>query len=132
MEADEQLIHYGHEAVLLVDDEQIVLEVAGGMLTSLGYTVIAATNGKDAIEAYEKEQDTIDMVILDMIMPGLSGRETCNRLKAINSAVKILLSSGYSIDGQATEILKIGCNGFIQKPFNMKGLSRKIREILTA
>jgi len=130
--ADELPIHYGYETVLLVDDEQIVLEVAGGMLTSLGYTVIAATNGKDAIEAYEKEQDTIDMVILDMIMPGLSGRETCNRLKAINSAVKILLSSGYSIDGQATEILKIGCNGFIQKPFNMKGLSRKIREILTA
>ncbi|MBW2002649.1 MAG: response regulator [Deltaproteobacteria bacterium] len=130
LEADEQLIHYGHEAVLLVDDEKIVLEVAGGMLTSLGYTVIAATNGKDAIEAYEKERDTIDMVILDMIMPGLSGRETCNRLKAIDPAVKILLSSGYSIDGQATEILKRGCNGFIQKPFDMRRLSRKIREIL--
>jgi len=130
--ANELPIHYGYETVLLVDDEQVVLEVAGGMLTSLGYTVIAAINGKDAIEAYEKERDTIDMVILDMIMPGLSGRETCNRLKAIDPSVKILLSSGYNVDGQATEILKIGCNGFIQKPFDMRRLSRKIREILNA
>jgi CheY-like chemotaxis protein len=70
------------------------------------------------------------MVILDMIMPDMSGGDTFDRLKEINPETKILLSSGYSINGQATEILERGCDGFIQKPFNMKQLSRKIREIL--
>jgi DNA-binding NtrC family response regulator len=65
-----------------------------------------------------------------MIMPGVSGGETFDRIKAINPEVKVLLSSGYSINGQATEILKRGCNGFIQKPFRMTELSHKIREAL--
>ncbi|MCK4790202.1 MAG: response regulator, partial [Desulfobacteraceae bacterium] len=69
-------------------------------------------------------------VILDMIMPDMGGGETYGRLKAINPDIKVLLSSGYSIDGQAKEILERGCHGFIQKPFNLKQLSRKIREIL--
>ena len=72
------------------------------------------------------------MVILDMIMPGMSGGDTYDSLKEINPDVKTLLSSGYSISGQATEILERGCNGFIQKPFNMRDLSIKIREILDA
>jgi len=70
------------------------------------------------------------MVILDMIMPVMSGGEVYNRMKEISPDMKVLLSSGYSIDGEATDILKRGCDGFIQKPFNMKELSRKIREIL--
>lgn len=70
------------------------------------------------------------MVILDMIMPHMGGGETYDRVKEINRNVKVLLSSGYSIDGEATEILNRGCNGFIQKPFNIKELSLKIREIL--
>ncbi len=70
------------------------------------------------------------MVILDMIMPGMGGGETYDRLKEINPDIKALLSSGYSINGQATEILERGCDGFIQKPFTMKDLSRKLREIL--
>ena len=72
----------------------------------------------------------IDLVILDMIMPDMSGGETYDRMKDINPKVKVLLSSGYSINGQATEILNRGCNGFIQKPFKMKELSQKLREIL--
>ncbi|MBW2169089.1 MAG: response regulator [Deltaproteobacteria bacterium] len=70
------------------------------------------------------------MVILDMIMPDMGGGETYDRLKEINPDIKVLLSSGYSINGQANEILERGCDGFIQKPFNMKDLSRKLREIL--
>jgi DNA-binding NarL/FixJ family response regulator len=65
-----------------------------------------------------------------MIMPGVSGGETYDRIKAIDPEAKVLLSSGYSVDGQATEILKRGCNGFIQKPFRMKDLSHKIQEVL--
>ena len=71
-----------------------------------------------------------DLVILDMIMPGMSGGETYDRLKEISPDIRVLLSSGYSIDGQAAEILKRGCSGFIQKPFNIEQLSQKIREIL--
>jgi CheY-like chemotaxis protein len=70
------------------------------------------------------------MVILDMIMPGVGGGKAYDRMKEINPNIKVLLSSGYSIDGQATEILERGCDGFIQKPFNMKELSRSIKEIL--
>ena len=71
-----------------------------------------------------------DMVLLDMIMPEIDGGEAYDRMKKINPDIKVLLSSGYSIDGQATEILKRGCNGFIQKPFSIKKLSRELRKIL--
>ena len=70
------------------------------------------------------------MVILDMIMPGMSGGETYDRLKEINPDIKVLLSSGYSINGQAKKILDRGCNAFIQKPFNLKELAKKVREVL--
>ena len=96
----------------------------------MGYQVMIAWSGKEAIEIYKQNKDKIDMVILDMIMPEMSGGKTYDLLKEINPNIKVLLSSGYSIDGQATEILERGCNGFIQKPFNMKELSGKIREIL--
>ena len=72
----------------------------------------------------------IDIVILDMIMPDMNGGDTYDRMKDINPRVKVLLSSGYSINGQATEIMDRGCNGFIQKPFKIKELSQTLREIL--
>jgi len=120
----------GTGTVLLVDDEDMILDVGEGILKTLGYKALIARGGKEAIELYKKERDKIDMVLLDMVMPDMGGGETYDRLKRINPKVKVLLSSGYSIDGQATEILKRGCDGFIQKPFNMKELSRSIREIL--
>ena len=76
------------------------------------------------------ERDLPDLVILDMIMPEMSGGETYDRLKEISPGIMVLLSSGYSIDGQATEILERGCNGFIQKPFDIEQLSQKIREVM--
>ncbi|MBU0768311.1 MAG: response regulator, partial [Proteobacteria bacterium] len=92
--------------------------------------VSTARSGKEALEIYKRKSDKIDMVILDMIMPEMSGGETYDRLKDMDSEIKVLLASGHSIKGQATEILKRGCKGFIQKPFNMEALSMKIREIL--
>ncbi|MBW2596531.1 MAG: response regulator, partial [Deltaproteobacteria bacterium] len=77
-----------------------------------------------------KKQEKIDIVLLDMITPNMSGSEVYDRLKKINPNVKVLLSSGYSIDGEATDILEQGCNGFIQKPFSINELSGKIRKIL--
>jgi len=120
----------GKETVLLVDDEDMIIDVGEQMLETLGYNILIARSGKEAIELYKESKDKIDMVLLDMVMPGVGGGETYDRMKEINPKVKVLLSSGYSIDGQATEILERGCSGFIQKPFNMGQLSQGIREIL--
>ena len=120
----------GTGMVLLVDDEEVILEVGKELLEAMGYRVLIAKDGKEAIEVYEKDRDEIDIVLLDMVMPNMSGGEAYDRMKEINPDVKALLSSGYSIDGEATEILKRGCNGFIQKPFEINELSGRIREIL--
>ena len=120
----------GTETLLLVDDEDMILDVGKVMLKEMGYNLLLAGGGKEALEIYRSHKDHINLVILDMIMPDLGGRDVYDRLKEINPDIKVLLSTGYSINGQATEILKRGCDGFIQKPFNMKELSEKIREIL--
>ena len=120
----------GSETVLLVDDEPMVLEVGINMLKKLGYTVLEAKGGREAVKVYEANKYKVDLVILDMIMPDRGGGETCDQMKEIDPTATVLLSSGYSIDGQATEILERGCNGFIQKPFTIKELSGRIREIL--
>lgn len=120
----------GTENVLLVDDEDIIVDIGKKNLEKLGYKVTTARNGKEAVELYKKNHGNIDIVVLDMIMPEMGGGETYDKLKGIDPDVKVILSSGYSIEGQASEILKRGCDGFIQKPFRMKQLSRKIKEVL--
>jgi two-component system, cell cycle sensor histidine kinase and response regulator CckA len=120
----------GTETILLVDDEQMVLEVSREMLESLGYRVYAAGSGQEAIAVYMEKQKEIDLVLLDMIMPGISGGETFDRLRGISPEVRVLLSSGYSINGEAKHILGRGCKGFIQKPFHLEKLSQKVREML--
>jgi CheY-like chemotaxis protein len=123
-------IQYGRGTVVLVDDEKMVVEVGQAMLENLGYRVLTAGSGQEALDLYEKQKEEIDLVILDIIMPDMGGGETFDRLKAINGNVNVLLSSGYSINGQATEIMDRGCTGFIQKPFSIKALSIKVREAL--
>ena len=120
----------GTETILLVDDEQMILAVGKSMLEKIGYRVLTAADGRQAIERFEADPAGIDMVVLDMIMPEMGGGDTYDRLKQIDPDVKVLLASGYSLDGQAAEILERGCNGFVQKPFSLKALSRKIRDIL--
>ena len=120
----------GSETLLLVDDEQMILRVGAKMLGRIGYTVLTAQTGKVALEIYRRKMDTIALVILDMVMPVMSGQELFEQLKRINPDVRTLLCSGYSIDGQAAEILGRGCNGFIQKPFSLDAISQKIRDIL--
>ena len=121
----------GSETILLVDDEPFILKVNQPMLEQLGYKVFTASGGREAIEIYDAEHRRIDMVILDMIMPDLGGGAVFDHLKSVRPDVKVLLSTGYSITGQAEEILSRGCSGFIQKPFNINQLSAKIREVLT-
>jgi len=120
----------GRETVLLVDDEDMVLEIGRALLETMGYHVVTAKDGDEAIALYENQGAGIDLVLLDMVMPGLGGGEVFDRLKTMNPDLKCLLLSGYSIDGEASEILQRGCDGFIQKPFKLRDLSRSIREIL--
>jgi PAS domain S-box-containing protein len=128
--AKPQKLLKGTETIMLVDDEHMVIDIGKEILEKLGYEVITAASGTEALTVFKNNKKKIDLVILDMIMPDMGGRETFENLKACQPQVKVLLSSGYSIDGQATEILNSGCKGFIQKPFSLKQLSRKMREIL--
>jgi len=120
----------GKESVLLIDDEEMVLDIGEQILEKLGYEVLLAMSGIEALELYEKNQDKIDIILLDMVMPGMGGGKTYDKMREINSHIKFLLTSGYSIDGEAKKILERGCDGFIQKPFSIEELSNKIREIL--
>lgn len=120
----------GKETILLVDDELHVLKVAEEMIKSLGYTVMKATGGKEAIEIYLEKKDRIDLVILDMIMPQMGGREVFLALKKINPVIKTILSSGYTLNGQAREIMDMGVSSFIQKPYAVEDMAVKIREVL--
>ena len=120
----------GKETILFVDDEKGIVEVGKLILQRLGYQVITAQGGREAIEIFKQRKNEIDLVILDMIMPGMSGSDTFNVLKELCPDAKIILSSGYSINGQAKSILERGCRGFIQKPFSMKELSTRLRQVL--
>ena len=120
----------GKETILLVDDEEVVLNVSRMILEALGYKVLLARSGPEAIEVYKAKKEEIDLAILDMIMPGMGGENTIDILKTINPELKVILSSGYSLNGQATRIMERGCQGFIQKPFGARELSQKVREVL--
>ncbi len=123
-------IQMGSGTILLVDDEEYILDVGKKILTTLGYKALVADSGERAIELYKINREEIDLVILDLIMPRKGGEETFDALKRIHPQVKVLLSSGYSMNGQSMAIMKKGCSGFIQKPFSIKELSQKLREIL--
>jgi PAS domain S-box-containing protein len=118
----------GHETILLIDDEEVVLTVTRELLENLGYRVLPADNGQEGISLFRDQQQEISLVILDMIMPDIKGSEIFSQLREIDPGVKVLLSSGYSIDGQATQLIEKGCRAFIQKPYTVSELSQKVRE----
>lgn len=120
----------GKGTILLVDDEETVLDVGAMMLEHLGFEILKARKGKEAVNLFIENKDTIDLVVLDMVMPGMGGGQVYDTLKEIDPDVKVLLSSGYSLEGQAREIMDRGCDGFIQKPFDLGQLSKKTLEIL--
>lgn len=120
----------GHGAILISDDEQMVLDINAEMLERIGFKVFKALGGQAAIELYKNHHAEIDLVIIDMVMPKLSGSNTYNEIKKINPRAKVLLSSGYSLESEARKIMERGCNGFIQKPFGMQELADKIAEVL--
>ncbi|MFZ1200713.1 MAG: PAS domain S-box protein [Desulfobacterales bacterium] len=123
-------IQNGQGVVLLVEDEETVLQVNARMLRRLGYTVMEAADGAAAVDLFEQNWARINLVVLDMIMPGMGGAEVFERIRQINPAAKVLISSGCDIKDQAPEILGTGCHGFIQKPYSLEELSNKIQHII--
>ncbi len=130
--ASQDAVLTGSETVLIVDDEQSVRSVAERLFRLLGYNPILAESGITAVELFREQSEKIDIVVLDLVMPGMDGMATFRLLKEIDPEVKVLVSSGYSINGQAGDVLEMGALGFIQKPFFIENLVGAIRNILDA
>ena len=111
--------------ILFADDDELCLDVGVKILQKLGYSVLRARDGQEALEVFEKNKNTVDLVILDMRMPYNGGR-AFDQLKLIKSDVKVLIASGYTEDQRIREMFKQGCIGFIQKPFSVNLLSEKV------
>jgi CheY-like chemotaxis protein len=120
---------YGKETILLVDDEDMIWDVIIDMLQELGYTVILAANGREAIEIYRANPGQIDLVLLDMVMPEMDGYAAFFELKKIDPKVRVLLSSGYVSEEEARSVLDAGAAGFLRKPYRMVDLARRVRSI---
>ncbi len=123
-------IHRGHETILIVDDEAINIEVIGAMAKKLGYQVVTADSGQEAVKQYRLDSTAIDLVILDAIMPGLSGSDTFEILRAINPRIKVILASGYSLNELTSKMMERGVRAFIQKPFRIEDIAATIKTVL--
>jgi len=126
----EETVRTGRETILVVDDEDFILDACKAMMAQLGYRTILAHSGEEAVELSRRENGRIDLIILDMVMPGMDGLTAYERLKEIDPDVKVLLSSGYSLTGAVKDILNKGCDEYIQKPFSLSQISRIARELL--
>ena len=120
----------GSETVLLVDDEQEILNVGKNFLEKLGYTPLIAQNGLEAVEMFKAHKDQISLVVLDLIMPVMDGKQAFAHIKAIKNDTKFIMTTGYTVDEKLEDILHQGYHGFIQKPFSLHEFSRVIRTIL--
>lgn len=119
-----------HEIILLVDDEENILEIGRDVLEQFGYMTLTAMSGERALEIYESEGHRIDLVILDLGMPGMGGHKCLQRLVEINPEVKVIIASGYSINGSVKETLDAGAVGFIGKPYKLSDMLNNIKEVL--
>ena len=129
--AEKLMIPRGMATILLVDDEEPIVELGKRILERSGYTVLIAANGKDALSLYEKERDTISLVILDLIMPGMGGKKCFQELLKINPQVKVIIASGYTSAGTLKDATELGARGFVRKPFDIgPTLLRTVREVL--
>jgi PAS domain S-box-containing protein len=124
------VILHGTGTILVVDDEEQIVKVCARLLQKFGYEVLTAAGGKQAIELARQYGAKISLVLLDMTMPEMSGHQTYEALQKIVPGIKVLLSSGCSLEGHAQELLDSGCNGFIQKPFDAVDLAAKVRNLL--
>ena len=122
----------GREAILVVDDEEAVRNYAVKMLSNFGYVVLSAQDGVEALTLYRQKADTIDLVLLDLIMPNMSGKRCLEEILRINPQARVLICTGYTHDASSADILQMGARGFIHKPFVMGELLRAIRAVMDA
>ena len=122
----------GNETILIVDDQETVWDFLIEALQKLGYSVLLAENGLDAVEIYENNPGQIDLVLLDMIMPKQGGHSTFHKLKELDPNVKVLLSSGFVSLEEVDDLLKNGASGFLPKPHRIRDMAVEIRRILDA
>ena len=123
-------ISRGEGLILVVDDDEIVREMAEGILEHLGYTVQTAENGKEGVELYRQLAPSITAVLLDMAMPVMSGREAFVEMKKINPEVRVLLASGFRQDERVEEVLKLGVKSFLQKPYTIASLAQAMKKVV--
>ncbi|MGD8335461.1 MAG: response regulator [Desulfobacterales bacterium] len=116
--------------VLVIEDEEMVLDVTSSMLQNLGYRVLAARNGEEALRIAESHDGQIDLALLDIILPDMGGKDIYPRLLSSRPNLRVIVCSGYTLNGPAQEILKQGAQGFIQKPYTMAALSEKLSAII--
>jgi PAS domain S-box-containing protein len=122
----------GKERILLVDDEDIIRDLGIQLLGESGYTVLVAPDGESALELYRKEQEDIDLVILDLLMPGMGGMKCLDELLTINPEARVIISTGYAIDGPTKYTVEARTSGCINKPFDREQILNVIREVLDA
>jgi nitrogen-specific signal transduction histidine kinase/CheY-like chemotaxis protein len=120
----------GTETILLVDDDQVVRELAETMLVEMGYTALIASNGKDAVERYRIDRENISLVILDLIMPKMDGPRCLREILRIDSSARVLIASGHAENGLVKETIERGARGFVHKPYDVRQLLQKVRDVL--
>lgn len=128
---DSDRVFRGTGNILLVDDEKLIHDVTGRILRECGYSVLNAMNGTEALKIFKRKGTEIDLIILDLIMPGISGNEVCSGIKNIDPSAKILISTGFVNDERIDEKLRDLADGIINKPYTIVSLSRDIHHILS-
>ncbi|HOJ52845.1 MAG TPA: response regulator [Syntrophales bacterium] len=118
------------KSIMVVDDEDINIGILVEWLELMDYEVIAARSGEEALKIFEERNGAVDLIILDIVMPGLSGEEVFYRLKEMDASVKVIVISGYALEDKVTRLLRAGALSFLQKPFRMENFSEKVKEAL--
>ena len=120
----------GTETVMVVDDEAMVKDLARDILKRYGYTVLTAGGGEEAVELYRKYRESIALVVLDILMPDMDGREAFRRIRAFDPSAKIIVSSGFDQARDADDLLREGASAFVQKPYRIAELVRAVGEVI--
>jgi PAS domain S-box-containing protein len=120
----------GSETILLVDDEELLRDIGKDILETFGYTVLLAPDGESALEHYREKPENISLVILDLIMPGMGGKQCLKEILKLNPQAKVVIASGYSINERAKEVLDSGARAFIRKPYELKQMLGVVRKAL--
>ena len=122
----------GSETILVADDDEMVRDLCSRILAKAGYTVITASSGKEALELYKTQGDRISLVILDLIMPEMSGKQCLEGLLSLDPSVKVVIASGYSANGPTKDALSAGAKGFVNKPYDIRQVLAVVRGVLDA